>query len=60
MSNFRSTLLDRMIRIYGYEHPIVIEFCRICENYPSGAYWDKSLAVLVQSHERYPILDEEE
>ena len=57
MSNFRESLIDRMIRIYGFENPIVIEFCRLCENWPKN--WDKFLAALVKSHEEFPVREED-
>lgn len=42
-------LINRMIRIYGYEHPAVIEFCKLAENqnFPVGL-----LEAIVNSHER--------
>lgn len=27
----REKLIDRMTHIYGFENPIVIEFCKVCE-----------------------------
>ena len=41
----REQLLDRMIRIYGFEHDIVIIFANMCESYPQGEQWDKALKV---------------
>lgn len=49
MSILRENLATRMIRIYGYEHPAVIEFCRLCEN---TNFPDNLLEVIVNSHER--------
>ena len=43
MNDFRENLLDRMIRIYGFEDPVVISFCRLCESWPEGEEWDKGL-----------------
>jgi hypothetical protein len=57
MSKFRESLVDRMIRIYGFENPIVIDFCAICENWKDDEYHNKSLAVLVKSHEEMPVMD---
>ena len=59
MTNFRENLIDRMIRIYGFENPIVIEFCRMCEAWEENDWNNKCLAVLVASHEESPIFDEE-
>lgn len=56
----REQLLDRMIRIYGFEHDIVIEFARMCESYPQGEQWDKTLRVLVECHEANPYCEDDE
>lgn len=57
----RDQLLDRMIRIYGFEHPIVLDFARLCENWAPGVDWDRLLEVLVEAHEDHPQdWDEEE
>ena len=34
MNDFRESLIDRMIKIYGYEHRYVIQFAKMCEKYP--------------------------
>lgn len=57
MSKFRESLVDRMIRIYGFENPIVISFCEMCESWKEDEYHNKSLAVLVKSHEEMPVMD---
>jgi len=40
MSKLREKLVDRMIRIYGYEHPRVIAFANACETAPK---WQDSI-----------------
>lgn len=55
----REQLMDRMIRIYGFKHEIVIAFCKMCEDYPQTETYDNTLRVLVESHEEFPVLDEE-
>ena len=60
MNELREQLLDRMIRIYGFEHGIVIDFAKMCESYPEGEQWDKSLRVLVECHEESPYIEDEE
>lgn len=50
-TKMRENLMDRMIRIYGYENPIVIEFCRLCEEWEENAWNDKVLEILVSAHE---------
>ena len=51
----REQLLDRMIRIYGFEHEIVIEFARMCEEWLSTENNDKALEILVKCHEENPV-----
>lgn len=54
----REQLLDRMIRIYGFEHEVVIEFARMIEN---PIYTDKDLETIVKAHEENPVgFDEDE
>ena len=51
----REELLTRMIRIYGFEHEVVIEFARLMENgFPTA-----DLEVIVKAHENYPFEKEE-
>lgn len=60
MNATRENLLDRMIRIYGFENDIVIQFAELCERYADNAINDKMLTVLVEAHEASPFLDDEE
>ena len=60
MNTMRENLLDRMIKIYGFEHHIVIAFAKLCERMENTAIYDKTLRILVESHEKYPVLDTDE
>ena len=60
MTQFREDLLTRMIRLYGHENKMVIEFAHMCETYPQGENWDKGLRVLVECHEEMPNIEDEE
>ena len=51
----REQLLDRMIKIYGFEHEIVIEFARMCEEWLPTENNDKALETLVKCHEESPV-----
>lgn len=51
----RERLLDRMIKIYGFEHEIVIEFARMCEEWLPTENNDKALETLVKCHEENPV-----
>lgn len=42
-------LIDRMIRLYGYESPVVIEFCGFCDENPDM----KILETIVKCHEEW-------
>ena len=53
----KEKLIDRMVRIYGFENPIVNEFCRMCER---GEIIEDLLELIVELHEKCPQLDEEE
>ena len=55
----REKLIDRMIRIYGFENPIVIEFCRLCEKWEATNEKDRFLEAIVKSHEEFPQLNDE-
>lgn len=54
----REEMLDEMIRIYGFEHKVVIQFAHAME---SPYISDHALALLVQLHKDYPVgMDEED
>ena len=59
MTNFRESLIDRMCRIYGLENPIVIQFAQMCEAWADNDWNNKSLAILVASHEADPVFEED-
>ena len=56
----REELMNRMIRLYGFESPIIIDFCRLCEEWPNTEAYDNALATLVKCHEETPQCFEEE
>ena len=51
----RENLIDRMIKIYGFEHPIVIQFAELCECMADTEYNNKALMTLVKAHEENPM-----
>ena len=55
MNDFRKSLIDRMSKIYGYEHRYVIQFAKMCEKYPFNKKFDETLELLVKSHEKSPM-----
>ena len=54
MSNYRESLINRMINLYGYEHPAVIKFAELAEYWRGG---ENVLRVIVESHEACPLED---
>ena len=56
----REELMNRMIRLYGFESPITINFCRLCEEWADTEAHDNALATLVKCHEEAPQCFEEE
>ena len=52
--NLRSKLIHRMVRIYGLEHPAVIEFVKICERWPKDR--DHLIEAIVEANEEYPSI----
>ena len=48
MNIYREKLVDKMIQIYGYEHPLVIAFARMCETCAEDTYVDTLLETLVK------------
>ena len=59
MTTYRENLIDRMIRLYGFENPMVVQFAEMCEKYPNNADYDNGLQLLVEAHEEYPIFEED-
>lgn len=57
MIDRKEMLLDRMIAIYGFENPYVINFAKACE---SGKFTEDVLEVVVRVHEANPHYDEED
>ena len=52
MSETRQRLIDRMIKVYGNGHPVVLDFYKLCE---SEWMSDQALTTTVECHEEYPI-----
>lgn len=60
MNKIREQLVNRMIRLYGFESPITIDFCRLCEEWADTEANDNALTTLVKCHEEEPQYFEEE
>ena len=57
MNTMRKNLIDRMVKIYGFEHPSVIWFADLCERWKNTKENDKVLRIIVESHEEFPVLE---
>lgn len=60
MTTYRKNLIDRMIALYGFENPIVIEFAKLCENWAESEWNNQCLRVAVEAHEANPYYEEDE
>ena len=58
MSNYRKNLVDRMIRLYGFENEITIRFANMAEKYADSPEWDMVLLTIVNAHEENPVVEE--
>lgn len=55
MLPYREEYLTRMIRLYGYEHPVVIQYAHLLETYEENE-WNKTiLRLLLEAHEETPL-----
>lgn len=54
MTAYRENLVDRVIHVYGYEHPMTVRFAQMCEILDNTAENDQALADLVQDYEKAP------
>ena len=57
MNTMRENLIERMVKIYGFEHPIVIRFTELCERLEDTEINDTLLRLAVEAHEKFPNLD---
>lgn len=57
MSKTRENLIDRMIKIYGFENELVLDFTLLCEKWEDSKWNDKVLTILVESHEANPCFE---
>ena len=54
MSEYRDSLITRMIHIYGFEHEATIGFVKMCETYPENFETNYALTQYVEAHEQHP------
>lgn len=51
-------MLDEMIRIYGFEHEVTIEFAHLLETWYESD--DFMLEQILKAHKEFPQIEEEE
>lgn len=56
MTENRERMLSEMIRIYGFEHEVTIEFARLLE---SDTMTDKDLETILKAHKENPVMLDE-
>lgn len=52
MNDKRKKMVDKMIKLYGFESPITIEFAGLCERYADNPFCDVMLEILVAAHQQ--------
>ncbi len=58
MTDIRENLLTRMIRVYGFEHEVTMDFARLLDE---SSLTDRQLTLIVEAHETAPVgFDNEE
>lgn len=60
MTERRQKILDRMIKIYGFEHQLVIDYATLCENFPQEEWADSLLLEGIMNHEKNPKIESDE
>ena len=50
----REDLIDRMIRLYGFENPITIQFADLCDRLEDTEWNNMVLRLLCEAHEADP------
>lgn len=58
MSKEREVLIDRLIKIYGFENKIVIAFATLCEEWEESKWNNEVLSILVNAHEAKPYFED--
>lgn len=51
MTEYRKSLLRRIIELYGENHTFVQRFTDLCERYSNTPWNDEVLSLIVNSHE---------
>lgn len=60
MTKNRETMIDNLIRRYGFEHPWVVKFCEFCEDWENEKVYNDGLESLYIAMMTYKEIEEEE
>ena len=55
MLAYREEYLTRMIRLYGYEHPVVVQYTHLLETFEENEWNRTVLRLLLEAHEKTPL-----
>ena len=58
MTEYRESLLNRMCALYNLEHPCVVQFAQMCEEWEPNDWNDTILRILTEAHEADPFVYE--
>lgn len=53
----REEMLTKIIHLYGFEHPVTIQFAQMCETMEDNDWNNQTLEILVKSHQANPVYD---
>ena len=53
----REQMQTEIIRLYGFEHTVTIQFFELCEKLSDSEFNNKVLQTLVEAHKAYPVRD---
>lgn len=55
----RNQLMDAMVRLYGMESRLTIEFFHLCDWWEENEWNNRALNILVEAHEANPLTAEQ-
>lgn len=56
----REEMATAIVRLYGFEHEITIQFFELMEMLPENIWNNKALEIMVKAHLENPVFDEDE
>lgn len=59
LSEKRQAMLDKMIKIYGFEHEVTVAFAGMLENWDDTKECDKALEMILITHKEHSVMLDE-